>query len=116
MTVSGSVASSMVFTTSTNGTSASTARNNSGRRLVTAPINSPPALPPLIASRSGAVSPSATRCSAAAMKSVKLFGLLSSLPPSYHGRPISSPPRTCAIATTNPRSSRLRLLDENAGS
>ena len=74
------------------------------------------ALPPVIAMRSGAVKPSATRCSAAAMKSVNVWRLWSSLPPSYHARPISSPPRTWAIATIIPRSSRLRLLDENAGS
>ena len=106
----------MVFTTSTNGTSATTARKRSGRRLATAPIRSPPALPPMIASRSGAVNPSATRCSAAAMKSVNVWRLWSSLPPSYQARPISSPPRTWAIATIIPRSSRLRLLDENDGS
>src|ERR1035438_8193557 len=40
-TVSGSVASSMVFITSTKGTWVTTARNRSGRRLATAPISRP---------------------------------------------------------------------------
>ena len=50
-------------------------REEIGTQFVTAPISSPPALPPLITRRSGAVYPSATRCSAAAMKSVKLLRL-----------------------------------------
>ena len=41
----------MVLTTSTNGTSATTQPHRSGRRLATAPISIPPALPPLIAIR-----------------------------------------------------------------
>ena len=45
-TVSGSVSSSMVLMTSTNGTWETTALKRSGRRLVTAPISRPPALPP----------------------------------------------------------------------
>ena len=44
--VSGSVSSSMVFSTSTNGTSATMPANSSGARLATAPISMPPALPP----------------------------------------------------------------------
>ena len=84
--------------TSTNGTSAMTARNRSGRMLVTAPISSPPALPPRIASRSAEVQPSRSRYSATAMKSVKVFFFFSILPWSYHGRPISCPPRMWAMA------------------
>src|SRR5450759_2009484 len=50
--VSGMDASSMVLMTSTKGTSATMVRRRSGRRLATTPITSPPALPPLAASRS----------------------------------------------------------------
>ncbi len=46
VTVSGSDGSSIVVTTSTNGTSATIAPKRSGRRFATAPIKSPPALPP----------------------------------------------------------------------
>ena len=53
--VSGSVGSSIVFITSTNGTCATTALKRSGRMLATAPMRSPPALPPWITSWSGAV-------------------------------------------------------------
>ena len=52
LVVSGRLASSMVFMTSTNGTCATTARNDAGRMLATAPTSSPPALPPWMASRS----------------------------------------------------------------
>src|SRR3979490_961138 len=44
--VSGRVSSSMVLSTSTNGTSATMPANNSPERLATAPISIPPALPP----------------------------------------------------------------------
>ena len=57
--------------------------NAVGARLATAPISSPPALPPRATSRSGAVQPALTRCSAQATKSVKVFCLASSLPSSY---------------------------------
>jgi hypothetical protein len=60
-TVSGIVSSSIVVTTSTNGTRATTARNSSGRWLTTAPISRPPALPPSIASSAGVVRPAAIR-------------------------------------------------------
>src|SRR5688500_17248092 len=50
------------------------------------------------------------------MKSVKVFRLFNILPSSYHARPISCPPRMCASAYTTPRSTRLRLFDENVGS
>ena len=96
--VSGIEASSIVLMTSTNGTSATTALNRSGRRLVTAPISRPPALPPLMVIRSFAVYRSRCRYSAAAMKSVKVFIFFSILPSSYQPRPISWPPRMCAIA------------------
>ena len=39
------------------------------------------------------------------MKSVNVLIFLSILPSSYHRRPISPPPRMCAIANTKPRSS-----------
>ena len=44
--VSGRVSSSMVFSTSTNGTSAMMPAKRSGARLATAPISMPPAEPP----------------------------------------------------------------------
>src|SRR3954469_1804673 len=76
----------MVVRQSTNGTSATTTRNSSGRRLVTAPMRRPPALPPRIASCPGVVQPCSTRWSAQATKSVKVLRLCSSLPSSYHAR------------------------------
>ena len=106
----------MVVRQSTKGTSATMARNSSGARLATAPMSSPPALPPRATSRSGTVHPSSTRVRAQATKSVKVLGLAVSLPCSYHDRPISPPPRTWAMANTNPRSSRLSRSDEKVGS
>lgn len=64
--------SSMVLSTSTKGTSAMTTLNRSGRRLTTAPISSPPALP-RIPSSEGDVSPCTSKFSAQATKSLKLF-------------------------------------------
>ncbi len=49
--VSGSVASSMVLSTSTKGTCATTAPHKSGSELTMAPISSPPAEPPDVAIR-----------------------------------------------------------------
>ena len=97
----------MVVTTSTHGTLPMMPANSPGAMLATAPISSPPALPPLANIRSVAVKPSATRCRPQSMKSVKVFFFWSSLPSSYHQRPISWPPRTWAMAKTKPRSSRL---------
>src|ERR1019366_3543905 len=74
----------------------------SGPMLAPAPISSPPAEPPRATSRSADVQPRRTRCSADAMKSVKVFFLCSSLPSVYQDRPISPPPLTCAIADTKP--------------
>src|SRR6185503_11859123 len=59
--VSGIDASIIVLITSTKGTSATTALNRSGRMLTTAPINSPPALPPLAMRRSFDVNLLSTR-------------------------------------------------------
>ena len=53
--VRGRLSSRIVVRQSTNGTSATMARNRSGRRFATAPISKPPALPPRAVSRSGAV-------------------------------------------------------------
>ena len=108
--------SSIVVTTSTNGTCATSTRYFSGARLATAPISRPPALPPMAATRSGAAYPSLTRKSVTSMKSVKVLILLSSLPSSYHCRPISWPPRMCATAYTAPRSTRLKTLELKPGS
>ena len=103
-TVSGSEGSRIVVSASTKGTPAMIARNRSGARFATAPISSPPALRPSAPSRAGSTRPLAPRCSAAATKSLKEFFFSSSLPWSYQSRPISPPPRTCAIAMTTPRS------------
>ena len=106
----------MVVRQSTKGTSATTARNSSGARLATAPMSSPPALPPRATSRSGEVHPTSTSVRAQATKSVKVLGLAASFPSSYQARPISPPPRTWAMANTKPRSSRLSRSDEKVGS
>ena len=98
VTVSGSDGSRIVLSASTNGTSATNPPNASGARFATAPTSSPPADPPRATTRSGAVQPTLTRCRAQATKSVNVFFLVSILPPSYHRRPISPPPRMCAIA------------------
>src|ERR1051326_4175707 len=112
--VSGSVGSSIVLITSTNGTYATTALNRSGRMFVTAPISSPPALPPLITSFDGVVYFSFTRCSAAATKSVNVFFFVIIRPASCHSFPMSPPPRMCASAKTTPRSSSTRRAAENS--
>ena len=62
------------------------------------------------------VAPSRTRCSAQAMKSVERVALAAQpalvVPPPAQ---LLSPPRTCAIANRNPRSSRLSRAELNAG-
>ena len=73
----------MVVMTSTNGTWLTTALKRSRRMFTTAPMRRPPALPPWITRRSGAVKRRRTSDSAAAMKSVKVFFLRWSLPSSY---------------------------------
>ena len=98
MTVSGSVGSKMVVSASTKGTWATMPAKASGAMLATAPISSPPAEPPRATSRSAVVQPASARRLAHAMKSVKVFFLCSSLPSSYHARPISPPPLMCAMA------------------
>ena len=67
--VSGRLASSIVASTSTNGTSAMISANRSGARLATAPISRPPALPPCATTRPLLVKPSAMRKRMAARKS-----------------------------------------------
>ncbi len=114
MTVSGSDGSRIVFSASTNGTSATTPANSSGARFVTAPISRPPAEPPRAMIRS--LQPDAFMCLATSTKSVNVLRFLVSLPSSYQRRPISPPPRTCAMAKTNPRSSSDSLGTEKPGS
>ncbi len=63
----------MVVSGSTNGTWARIPANRSGARLATAPISSPPALPPNATSSCGRVNPESTKCCATATKSVKVF-------------------------------------------
>lgn len=58
----------------------------------------------------------AMRCSATATKSVKVFFFLRNLPSSYQWRPMSPPPRMCAIANVKPRSIKLSLLRLKPGS
>ena len=83
MGVSGSDVSSIVFRTSTNGTCAATAPHNSGAWFTTAPMSSPPALPPAMAMRPAEVYCSSIRCRATSTKSLKVLLRLSSLPASY---------------------------------
>ena len=94
----------MVFITSTNGTAEWTARNKSGRKLTTAPMSNPPALPPSITRRSGAEMWFFTNHSAQSTKSVKVFFLRINMPSSCHASPSSSPPRMWAMTNTMPRS------------
>src|SRR5262245_44671810 len=113
--VSGSVGSLIVVTTSTNGTSAIAALNRSGSIGMQAPTSSPPALPPRIATRSGAATPIVTRWAHAASVSVNVLRLASSLPSRYQPRPSSPPPRGCTSAHVPPRSSHESLATENHG-
>ena len=101
---------------STNGTCATIPANASGARFTAAPSSSPPADPPRATSRPGDVQPAVARCRAHATKSVNVLALRSILPSSYQPRPSSPPPRTCAIAYTNPRSSSDSREIENRGS
>lgn len=102
--VNGIVGSSIVVTTSTNGTPATTALNKSGRMFRVAPMSKPPALRPLMHSFSFEQYLFSTRYSAQEIKSVNVFRFFNSFPFSYHFLPISPPPRTWAIAKINPRS------------
>ena len=54
---------------------------------------------------------SAMRCSAQAMKSVKVLSFLCMRPASCQGLPSSPPPRMWAMAKVTPRSRRLRRLE-----
>ena len=96
--VSGKVSSSMVLSTSTNGTSATMPANNSPARLATAPISMPPALPPWPTIRFGPVYLAAINARALAEKSSKLLVFFSRLPSRYQPQPLSEPPLMCAIA------------------
>ena len=80
------------------------------------PHEQSPADPPRATRRSGAVHRSSISLRAHATKSLKVLGLARSLPSSYQRRPSSPPPRTWAMAKTNPRSRRLRRSDEKIGS
>ena len=51
-----------------------------------------------------------------AIKSLKVFFLFNILPSSYHCLPRYSPPLICAIAKTNPLSSKDNRIEENDGS
>src|SRR3954447_98683 len=102
VTVSGNEGSRIELSGSTNGTCATIPAKSSGARLAIAPISRPPAEPPRATRRSAAVQPFLTSVRAHATKSVKVFRLVSILPSSYQRRPISPPPRTCAIAYTTP--------------
>ena len=102
------VASSIVFSTSTNGTCETTALKRSGRMFETAPTSKPPALPPWITSRSFEVYFWLISVSAQAMKSVNVFILFIILPACRHSSPNSPPPRMCPITKITPRSRRLR--------
>ena len=77
--VSGSVSSSIVLSTSTNGTSATMPANNSPARLATAPISMPPALPPWPTMRFALVYFASISARPAAAKSSKRVRLLLAL-------------------------------------
>ena len=89
----------MVHSTSQKGTSATaTLKSSAPRKFRQAVINSPPAEAPEMASFSDVVSPHAIRCSAEEQKSRKVFIFVRNLPSfSYQARPISPPPRMCAM-------------------
>ena len=70
--------SAIVTMMSTNGTPATAALNNCGAMFSTAPMRSPPALRPSIASISGVVHPPSTRLCAVSMKSVNVLRLVRS--------------------------------------
>src|SRR6476659_821272 len=113
--VSGSDGSLIVDTTSTNGTSATALANRSGRIVMHAPTSSPPAEPPRMHTRPGAITCASIRCSAQAIVSVNVLAFDSSLPSRYHCRPNSPPPRGCTSAHTKPRSSSDNQATENHG-
>ena len=107
----------MVVSGSTNGTCARMPAKSSGAMLATAPISKPPALPPSATSCRGRVDPGVHQMLLRpTTKSVKVFFFSSSLPCSYHSRPISPPPRTWATANTMPRSSSDSRAMEKRGS
>src|SRR5690606_32716750 len=108
--------SSIVDTTSTNGTAAITPLYNSGFLLITAPINNPPAEPPEAYKCSFEVYFCSITNLEQSIKSVKVFFFFNSFPSSYHGLPKSSPPLMCAMAKINPLSTRLNLAVEKYGS
>ena len=96
--VSGRVSSSMVLSTSTNGTSATMPANNSPARLATAPISMPPALPPWPTMRFASVYFASISARPAAAKSSNVLVFFSRLPSRYQPQPLSAPPLICAIA------------------
>src|SRR6266403_1525093 len=81
--VNGKESSSMVLSTSTNGTSATMPLNNSPARLATAPISMPPALPPWPTMRFAPVYLASINARADAAKSSKVLVFLSRLPSRY---------------------------------
>ena len=109
--MSGSDSSYIVLITSTNGTWRAAALQRSGRMLIVAPINRPPAEPPEIAILSRVVQPEYTNSSAQAAKSVKVFRLNIILPLSCQAMPMSAPPRICPVAQMKPRSRRLNIFE-----
>ncbi len=79
-------------------TSGSVAPNRSGRCVNIAPINSPPLLPPRIASFGVEVYLFAISHSAAAMKSSKTFCFFAFVPARCQSSPYSPPPRRFGCA------------------
>src|ERR1700693_5939811 len=73
--VSGRVSSSMVLSTSTNGTSATMPANNSPARLATAPIRMQPAVPPCAATVSHVVVLDLRRCRHRRIGKTKIGGV-----------------------------------------
>ena len=73
--------------TSTNGTPATMPLNTSGSIFATAPINSPPALPPIANILSSSAYLLLAKYLALSIKSQNVFFLLNIFPSSYHDLP-----------------------------
>src|SRR4029450_3765130 len=89
---------------SATGTTSTAAPKSSGRSVIERPTKMPPALPPMIDSFAGDVYLLAISHSAHAIASRQVLGLVVLYPALYQSSPYSPPPRTCATASTPPRS------------
>ena len=74
--------------------------------MIARPTSTPPALPPITDNLAGDVYLFATSHSAAAIASRQVFALVAWKPALCQSSPNSPPPRTCATASTPPRSNQ----------